>query len=45
MIESLLGGGTLDRPCWIASSTASEGNPLFAEQLLGMLVDEGVSRR
>jgi tetratricopeptide (TPR) repeat protein len=41
MIESLLGRGTLDAAVLDRVVTASEGNPLFAEQLLRMLVDEG----
>ena len=41
MIESLLGRGSLDTAVLDRVVTASEGNPLFAEQLLRMLVDEG----
>jgi len=41
MIESLLGRGTLDADVLDRIVLASEGNPLFAEQLLRMLVDEG----
>ena len=40
MIEGLLGGGALDAVVLDRVVAASEGNPLFAEQLLGMLVDE-----
>ncbi|HET7515089.1 MAG TPA: AAA family ATPase [Gaiella sp.] len=40
MIEGLLGGGSLDTAVLERVVAASEGNPLFAEQLLGMLVDE-----
>jgi class 3 adenylate cyclase/tetratricopeptide (TPR) repeat protein len=40
MIEGLLGGGSLDTAVLDRVVAASEGNPLFAEQLLGMLVDE-----
>jgi class 3 adenylate cyclase/tetratricopeptide (TPR) repeat protein len=42
MVESLLGGGSLDADVLDRVVTAAEGNPLFAEQLLRMLVDEGV---
>jgi len=42
MIESLLGGGSLDGDVLERVVTASEGNPLFAEQLLRMMVDEQV---
>ena len=42
MIEGLLGGGSLDPAVLERVVTASEGNPLFAEQLLRMLVDERV---
>ena len=42
IIEGLLGGGSLDAAVLERVVTASEGNPLFAEQLLRMLVDERV---
>jgi class 3 adenylate cyclase/tetratricopeptide (TPR) repeat protein len=42
LIEGLLGSGTLDAAVLERVITASEGNPLFAEQLLRMLVDEQV---
>ncbi len=42
MIEGLLGRGSLDVAVLERVVTASEGNPLFAEQLLRMLVDERV---
>jgi class 3 adenylate cyclase/tetratricopeptide (TPR) repeat protein len=45
MVESLLGGGALDADVLDRVVTAAEGNPLFAEQLLRMLVDEGVVQR
>ena len=45
MVESLLGGGSLDPEVLDRVVTAAEGNPLFAEQLLRMLVDEGVLER
>ncbi len=40
MIAGLLGRGSLDPAVLDRVVTASEGNPLFAEQLLRMLVDE-----
>ena len=42
MVESLLGGGSLEPDVLNRVVTASEGNPLFAEQLVRMLVEEGV---
>jgi class 3 adenylate cyclase/tetratricopeptide (TPR) repeat protein len=45
MVESLLGGGALDTDVLDRVVTAAGGNPLFAEQLLRMLVDEGVLQR
>ncbi len=45
MVESLLDGGSLDPGVLDRVVTAAEGNPLFAEQLLRMLVDEGVLER
>ena len=45
MVESLLGGGALDPDVLDRVVTAAEGNPLFAGQLLQMLVDEGVLQR
>jgi class 3 adenylate cyclase/tetratricopeptide (TPR) repeat protein len=45
MVESMLGDGSLDPEVLDRVVTAAEGNPLFAEQLLRMLVDEGVLER
>ena len=45
MVESLLGGGSLEPGVLDRVVAAAEGNPLFAEQLLRMLVDEGVLER
>ena len=42
MVESLLGGAALDAEVRDRVVMASEGNPLFAEQLLRMLIDEGM---
>ena len=45
MVEGLLGGGSLEPEVLDRVVTAAEGNPLFAEQLVRMLVDEGVLER
>ena len=45
MVESMLGGGSLDPEVLDRVVIAAEGNPLFAEQLVRMLVDEGVLER
>jgi class 3 adenylate cyclase/tetratricopeptide (TPR) repeat protein len=45
MVESLLGGGSLDPLTLDRIVAASEGNPLYAEQLLTMLTDEGLLER
>ena len=45
MVEALLGGGSLDPEVLDRVVEAAEGNPLYAEQLLRMLVDEGVLER
>ena len=45
MIEGLLEGGSLEPALLERVVAASEGNPLFAEQLLRMLVDDGVLER
>jgi predicted ATPase/class 3 adenylate cyclase len=45
MVESLLGSGSLDPEVLDRIVSAAEGNPLFAEQLVRMLVDEGVLER
>ncbi len=45
MVESLLGGGTVEPDVLDRVVGAAEGNPLFAEQLLRMLVDEGMVER
>ena len=41
MIEALLGGASLEPAVLERIVAAAEGNPLFAEQLLRMLTDEG----
>jgi predicted ATPase/class 3 adenylate cyclase len=45
MIEALLDGDVLDPNLLERVASASEGNPLFAEQLLRMLTDEGAIER
>ena len=45
MVESLLGGGTLHAETLERIVAAAEGNPLYAEQLLTMLTDEGLIER
>ncbi len=45
MVESLLGGGSLDPGTLDRIMTAAQGNPLYAEQLLTMLTDEGLLER
>ena len=45
MVESLLGGGTLEPNTLARIVQAAEGNPLYAEQLLTMLTDEGLLER
>jgi len=45
MVEGLLGGGTLHAETLERIVSAAEGNPLYAEQLLTMLTDEGLLER
>ena len=45
MVEAALGGGTVAPEVLDRVVVAAEGNPLFAEQLVRMLVDEGVLER
>jgi class 3 adenylate cyclase/tetratricopeptide (TPR) repeat protein len=45
MVEGLLGGGTLHAETLERIVAAAEGNPLYAEQLLTMLTDEGLLER
>jgi class 3 adenylate cyclase/tetratricopeptide (TPR) repeat protein len=45
MVEGLLGGGTLDPATLDRIVVAADGNPLYAEQLLTMLTDEGLLER
>jgi tetratricopeptide (TPR) repeat protein len=45
IVDNLLGGAGLDAEARTSIVTAAGGNPLFAEQLLSMLIDEGYLRR
>jgi predicted ATPase len=45
VLGNLLGDADLDGEALTAIVAASDGNPLFAEQLLSMLIDEGHLRR
>jgi class 3 adenylate cyclase/tetratricopeptide (TPR) repeat protein len=44
MMDDLLGGAELDAGAKRRITEAAEGNPLFVEQMLSMLVDEGALR-
>ncbi|MFM2105567.1 MAG: hypothetical protein RL338_599, partial [Chloroflexota bacterium] len=44
-VDRLLGGSGLDPAVAARIVTAAEGNPLFVEQLVSMLVEEGTLRR
>ncbi|HEX6473868.1 MAG TPA: adenylate/guanylate cyclase domain-containing protein, partial [Candidatus Limnocylindria bacterium] len=45
VVESLLGGTGLDATTTAQILQAAAGNPLFVEQLLSMLIDDGTLRR
>jgi predicted ATPase/class 3 adenylate cyclase/DNA-binding winged helix-turn-helix (wHTH) protein len=45
LIDNLLSGGTLPSETGARIAEATEGNPLFAEELLAMLIDDGLLRR
>jgi predicted ATPase len=45
LIANLLSQATLPHEVAVRIAEATEGNPLFAEQLLAMLIDEGLLRR
>jgi class 3 adenylate cyclase len=45
LIEALFDGGRIEPAALARIAAASEGNPLFVEQLVEMLIDEGVAQR
>jgi len=45
LVENLLGATALARPVVERVAAAAEGNPLFVEEFLAMLVDDGVLQR
>jgi predicted ATPase/class 3 adenylate cyclase len=45
VIENLFGGAEVPEQARVRIVQAAEGNPLFVEQLLSMLVDDGLLRR
>jgi tetratricopeptide (TPR) repeat protein len=45
LVENLLGGGRLEGSASRRILDAAEGNPLFVEETLAMLIDEGLLRR
>src|SRR5215213_388632 len=45
IIENLLGDAGLDRDVAARVTAAAEGNPLYVEQLLSMLIDDGMLRQ
>ena len=45
LVEGLLGGGTVDPEAFARVQTAAEGNPLFVEEMISMLIDDGALRQ
>ncbi len=45
LIENLLDGGTLDEAARVRIVEAADGLPLFVEEMVAMLIDEGALRR
>ena len=45
LIENLLGHANLEAPDRARIAEAAEGNPLFVEEMIGMLIDDGVLQR
>ncbi|MGH3017902.1 MAG: AAA family ATPase, partial [Gaiellaceae bacterium] len=45
LVEGLLGGATVDEDALVRIQLAAEGNPLFVEEMISMLIDDGALRR
>ncbi|HZD81185.1 MAG TPA: adenylate/guanylate cyclase domain-containing protein [Actinomycetota bacterium] len=45
LVENLLAGGSLDRRTRDRIVAAADGNPLFVEETIGMLVDDGLLQK
>jgi tetratricopeptide (TPR) repeat protein len=45
LITNLLGGGGLDKDASARIAAAAEGNPLFVEEMVSMLIDDGLLGR
>ena len=45
LLENLLGGANLPSAAHARILAAAEGNPLFVEEMLGMLIDDGLLKR
>jgi class 3 adenylate cyclase/tetratricopeptide (TPR) repeat protein len=45
LIDGLLGSAELDEAARNRIAASAEGNPLFLEEMIGMLIDDGVLRR
>jgi class 3 adenylate cyclase/tetratricopeptide (TPR) repeat protein len=41
LVEGLLGGATVDPDAFARIQAAAEGNPLFVEEMISMLIDDG----
>ncbi len=44
LVEGLLGGGAVDEEALARIQAAAEGNPLFVEEMISMLIDDGALR-
>jgi tetratricopeptide (TPR) repeat protein len=45
LVEGLLGGGAVDAEAFGRVQAAAEGNPLFVEEMISMLIDDGALRQ
>ena len=45
LVHGLLGGVAVDREAFARIQAAAEGNPLFVEEMISMLIDDGALRR